>query len=548
VNDAVRPENALVSLSKANDVIRVAEPDHTDGAISATVGKQWQGMAANNTKHLFLEHDPKDVTVAQLAGEDSEYGRMIRTAMDNGAQVHLYDDRSRQRERDARYPEESALRHQQDTYLKDPIGLMVNAENPTRMAAYLQEIDANRDADLAFRNERMAENIDRTMREHPGEKAAAMVGAAHTDTTHDLDEMLRARGHQTVTAELNSPNTNNDNLVRRLSSQDKPDVVISAETGDALSYKAPGTNVMQTTRGKSDADIPWRNDEPVAAPVTPANGMEEFLANPKFNAEEHKDLGFIGTLIEVVFEMRGPDPDRLMKARVMTTEFAAYSEVMTTLKGFANPVELAEFTSVQARRADTTIRTRVEELMTELGNGSPDPLIAARQERHLRGQIEALGALSERLNAASAQAFKDAEQYLRGETEAVMNGFALASSVADRSDERRALSGMRHSAAEIGQWSKRLENAKAGRTEMHAPAEDAPDITHLPSPSTFRLPKQEAEKKQDSRKKLVEDVDCSWANGFVLKDCVPEKQGVPEASPSALPPSPGQPKDSGRAR
>ena len=265
--------SALGSLTRENKVVIVAEPDHADEAISAAVNSQTQAMVHNGVKHLFLEHDPQDISVSSIAAQDSEYGRMVRNALDSGVNVHLYDDRSRQRERDARYPNEAAFLQQNDPYITDPLGLVAGAENPRRMAEYLADIDNGTGADLAYRNQRMAENIDSVLGKHPNEKALVMAGAAHADTRNDLDEMLRALGHQTTTAEINSPNTYSPNMQNRALVADKPDVIISAETGDLLSYRAPGTNNLVSAMGKSDADIPWRNTETVA-PTSSKSPME----------------------------------------------------------------------------------------------------------------------------------------------------------------------------------------------------------------------------------------------------------------------------------
>jgi hypothetical protein len=268
MSDEQKREAPLVSITRANDVTLVAEYDHEDGAISKSVGDHWQSMVSNGVKHLFLEHDPRYASLAKIAVEDSEYGRMVNTAIKSGVNVHFYDDRSHEHARNEHYKEESAKVTAEDQYMQDPIGLIAGASNPQKMGQYLYERASASDAELVYRNHKMAENIDGILKQHPGEKALVMVGAAHADKKHDLDEMLRERGHQTATVEINSPYTGGGNLINRLKAEDKSDFVIAAETGNLVSYKAPNTNDMISPLGKSESDIPLRNTEPVAAPAS----------------------------------------------------------------------------------------------------------------------------------------------------------------------------------------------------------------------------------------------------------------------------------------
>lgn len=253
--------SALVASASSNDIVIVADPDHTDDNISGTVRGQLEGMKAQGVSHLFLEHDDRDVTIASLRGQDTEYGRMIQQAESLGMKVHLYDDRSSERALDAKYPEESQQRRESDPYFEDQEGLVANAQNPERMQSYLQETEASIQERMEFRNGHMVENISATMNQYPGEKAVVMLGSAHMDSTQDVDEGLRANGFRTTTLEINSPQTNGDNLLSRLSAPDKPDFIITAEQGQAVSFKQPGTNQLQAVAGAES--IPWQNQEPV---------------------------------------------------------------------------------------------------------------------------------------------------------------------------------------------------------------------------------------------------------------------------------------------
>lgn len=261
--------NALVPAAAHNDLVIVADPDHTDGNISNTVRQQLEGMQAQGVSHLFLEHDSQDVSLDTLRQQNSEYGRMIREAESLGMQVHLYDDRSKERDLDAKYPDQANERKEQDPYILDSRALVATASDPEKMQAYLNETQATMEDRLETRNTKIVENISTEMALHPGEKAVVLLGSAHMDTTRDVDEGLREQGIRTTTVEINSPETNGDNLVSRMSAQDKPDLIISSETGGAVSYKNPGTNGLLPTAGAES--IPWQNQEPVKS------GMEAAL-------------------------------------------------------------------------------------------------------------------------------------------------------------------------------------------------------------------------------------------------------------------------------
>jgi hypothetical protein len=99
----------LAILAANNDIVLVADPDHTDDNISKTVQKQLADMKAQGTKHLFLEHDPYEVTIEEIAGQNTWYGEVARTALELGMEIHFYDDRTQSRELDAKYPKQQTL-------------------------------------------------------------------------------------------------------------------------------------------------------------------------------------------------------------------------------------------------------------------------------------------------------------------------------------------------------------------------------------------------------------------------------------------------------
>ncbi len=98
-----------------------------------------------------------------------------------------------------------------------------------------------------------------------------LLGAAHLEKDHDVDEGLRRLGHQVSTVEVHSART----IVAGLGT-DLPDFILQAETGRVLTYKAhPGDPyLMAAMQGVA---LPWHNTEPVATvpqhaspPATPA--------------------------------------------------------------------------------------------------------------------------------------------------------------------------------------------------------------------------------------------------------------------------------------
>ena len=271
VND--RP-SALGQLVVHNDIVFIADPYHIDGNISKAANAQLKDAHSRGANHLFLEHDPAEYTKEQAMKNDTEYGRLVRDAQNLGIQIHLYDDRSKDREIDARFRDEAKLRHETDQYLQDVDGLMRRAENPDRMKEYLAALSTTLDERTQFRNERMTENIANTMAQYPGERALVMMGSAHLEGANDVDEGLRARGFRTATAEINSPNT--ATLGTNLNAPDKPDFILN-ENGEILSYKTSSTNTMQ--RPQEGQELPWQNQEPVASSrAQMPSGMESALA------------------------------------------------------------------------------------------------------------------------------------------------------------------------------------------------------------------------------------------------------------------------------
>lgn len=247
---------ALIELARANDTVLVADPDHADPAVSQAILDQLPALAAVGVKHLYLEHDAKDVTLEQLRAQPGPYGELVRRAEALGMQIHLYDDRSEARALAARYPQEAALAHRYDPYFEQPDLLVAAAPDAARMrefiAAKREQLDNN-----AARNARIVANISADLDRYPGEKAVVLLGAKHLEGTCDVDEGLRLAGHQVVTVEINSP----DSFLSAPRGPDKPDVIIATESGRTV-FKDP---ITQSMRYLADtAQLPWRNTEPVA--------------------------------------------------------------------------------------------------------------------------------------------------------------------------------------------------------------------------------------------------------------------------------------------
>jgi len=195
--------SALGQLVGYNDVVVVADPDHTDGNISKAVKSELQAMKNRGANHLFLEHDSSEYSKERAMSGDSQYAQLVREANHLGMHIHLYDDRSKERALDARFSEEATLRHETDKYLDDKEGLIARAENPERMREYLATHAATHDERVQFRNERMVENIAKTMEQYPGERAVVMMGSGHLNGTNDVDEGLRKEGLRTTTVDIN---------------------------------------------------------------------------------------------------------------------------------------------------------------------------------------------------------------------------------------------------------------------------------------------------------------------------------------------------------
>lgn len=268
MSDSQKP--ALVELAKNNQVVVVADLDHTSDDTRQSIQAQLPAMSANGVKHLFLEFDPRNASVSDLISDNANYSELIKSAHGLGIQIHLMDDRSRQQERAARFPQEQAEILKNDPYVINQEGLIAGASNPDKMRAYLAEQTANHDADIAFRNVRMVENIADEMQRHPGEKAMVLVGGEHTFKINDVDEGLRAKGLQTSTAQIFAPDVGNG-IVMSAGAADKPDITLRADTGEAISYKIPDTNTNQrVSKMPEGAEIPWANREPVSDRNHPA--------------------------------------------------------------------------------------------------------------------------------------------------------------------------------------------------------------------------------------------------------------------------------------
>lgn len=254
---------ALTTLSKHNDIVIVADLDHSDGHIRKHLSDQLAGMKTNGVKHLFLEQAADQASlIGMYADQEDARGALIREAQAQGIEVHFVDDRSRQRERAARYPEAAEAEWKAGSYLTETQRkeLIANAKDPEKMREYFVEKDANRDSDVNFRNEKMAENIDAEMKKHPGDKAVVLVGANHVNKTHDIDEMLREKGNQVTTAEIQSAYTKGNDL----EAPDQPDFVVKAETGQATFYKDPKTQEVKSfAKLMEGVELPWKNTEAV---------------------------------------------------------------------------------------------------------------------------------------------------------------------------------------------------------------------------------------------------------------------------------------------
>lgn len=248
----------LKDIAEENKVILIADPDHEDGLILKSITSQLQEMHDEGVRHLYLEHDPKDVSLDQLLALPDEQGDLVREATRLKMQVHLFDDRSREHQLEARHPEAASFADDVDPYHQDRDALIWKSANPSEMKDYLRDADTHWKADsIAFRNEKMIENLSNDINQHPDEKSLIIAGSSHSNEGNDIDEGLRKNGHQIITARVNTQYTSYSSW-----GTDNPDIVIRGETGEAISFKNPQSGNMQRV---SDTDeLPIKNTEPVS--------------------------------------------------------------------------------------------------------------------------------------------------------------------------------------------------------------------------------------------------------------------------------------------
>ena len=263
-------KSLLAEIAKHNDVTLIADSDHTDNLIPNAITKELKALYAQGVRHLYFEQDPNMTSIKDaVINADNAHGDMLRKALLVGMDIHFYDDRTIEMERYKRYPEESAFVRAEDPYLLDEAGTIEKYAHPEKMKAYINEANEMFALGVEFRNNRMVENLDHGMRSHPNEKSIVMVGAAHADEIYDLDERLRANGHQVVTVEIHSMNSSVGH-----SGADAPDFIMAAENGNLRSYKNPATQKVQ--HPSPDELPPFRNIEPVAAFKSNQSGAQQF--------------------------------------------------------------------------------------------------------------------------------------------------------------------------------------------------------------------------------------------------------------------------------
>jgi len=278
--NTAQPKTPLGNLVKNNDITIIADLDHADAKIPKSMDAQMPDARSSGQKvHLFLEHDAKETKIESLAAQDNSYGQMIRNAQANGGQVHLYDDRTADRALKEKYPTEYAAVNTQDPYMRDQAQLIKDAKDPEKMQEFLREYPKTITENIPARNEKIAQNIAETMDKYPGEKAVVMLGAGHVGENNDVDEMLRKKGYSVATMEIVSPETNPRNIVRRLDRDDKPDIVMHADTGKVISAKDPATGEMH--RVTESSTIPWKNNEPVGSSVSSPAASSSAVDAPK---------------------------------------------------------------------------------------------------------------------------------------------------------------------------------------------------------------------------------------------------------------------------
>lgn len=249
--------SVLVEATKHNDVVFIADVNHEDDKTHLAVKDRLSAMHEKGSNAIYIEQDPKETTKQEILGRSDAYGDMAREAERLGMRVVAFDDRTRQNERDARYPEEAKFVQDNDFYLKDQESLIKNFSNHDKMRDYIDEINKNKEEDLKFRNEKMVGNLHNDMSQHPNEKSIVVVGAAHLSGNNDVDEGLRKNGHQSITVEFNHAESNVNAL--QAVAADRPDLI---KHDNFLSYKDPKTNVMK--HADTMDEVPWHNAEPVS--------------------------------------------------------------------------------------------------------------------------------------------------------------------------------------------------------------------------------------------------------------------------------------------
>ncbi len=252
--------HALANALAHNQMAVVADIDHRSEQIPAIIANQLPAAVKEGAHFLFIEVDPKGSSVEDVISRGDAFAGMVKQAQSLGMEVVLVDDRSRQRERNARYPEEVAFMKAYDPYGMDVDALIAAAPNPERMAAYIDERMQGKHGDIAFRNEAMATAIAQRMGPDEQRRGIFVVGAAHLSAANDIDEQLRANGITTTTIQINAADA--EILPELARAADKPDVIIDGNTGQIISTKNPETGTVHAV--PADGQVNWRNQEPVA--------------------------------------------------------------------------------------------------------------------------------------------------------------------------------------------------------------------------------------------------------------------------------------------
>lgn len=255
MNDELPYISSLLKVAENNDHLIIADIAHKDDSKMDAITNQLQDMHNKGYTTIALEVDPKDRENADgVFVGDGGYERMAREANRLGMTIFLYDDRNRQMERDRKYPVEANFLN---NHLGEP-ALIESSPNPEKMEQYITEINNNWNDDVKFRNGKMIDNLDSYMKTHPNEKVMVILGEQHTWSKDDVDEGLRARGHQVAVVEVNSKKS----YIDREGAVDLPDMVISAESDKVIAYKDKSNGTMK--KALEGIEIPWRNTEPIA--------------------------------------------------------------------------------------------------------------------------------------------------------------------------------------------------------------------------------------------------------------------------------------------